>query len=192
MNTCPKCGGNYEGDVCPFCAATEQQAAPVQGQEYTQPQQAPVQEPQTVPPQGYQQVPQQGYQQVQPQGYQQPPAQGYQPGYQPGYQQVPPQGHQQVPQQPYQMPTIVVNNVNTNTNNVGGGMPGISPKSKMVALILCIFFGTIGIHRFYVGKVGMGILYLLTGGLCGIGWIIDIIQIACGNFRDNMGLFLKN
>ena len=182
MNTCPKCGGNYEGDVCPFCAASEQQAAPVQGQEYAQ--QAPVQDAQQIPTQGYQQAPQQGYQQVPPQGYQQVPPQGDQ--------QMPPQGYQQVPPQGYQqVPTIVVNNVNT--NNVGGaGMPGISPKSKMVALILCIFLGTIGIHRFYVGKVGMGILYLLTGGLCGIGWIVDIIQIACGNFRDNMGLFLKN
>ncbi len=190
MNTCPKCGGNYEGDVCPFCSASEQQAAPVQGQEYAQ--QAPAQNAQQVPPQGYQQAPPQGY----PQGYQQVPPQGYQQvppqGYPQGYQQVPPQGYQQVPPQGYQqVPTIVVNNVNT--NNVGGaGMPGISPKSKMVALILCIFLGTIGIHRFYVGKVGMGILYLLTGGLCGIGWIVDIIQIACGNFRDNMGLFLKN
>lgn len=186
MNTCPKCGGNYEGDVCPFCAASEQQAAPVQGQEYAQ--QAPVQDAQQIPTQGYQQAPQQGY----PQGYQQVHPQGYQQVPPQGYQQMPPQGYQQVPPQGYQqVPTIVVNNVNT--NNVGGaGMPGISPKSKMVALILCIFLGTIGIHRFYVGKVGMGILYLLTGGLCGIGWIVDIIQIACGNFRDNMGLFLKN
>ena len=65
-------------------------------------------------------------------------------------------------------------------------------KKRSTVLLLCIFLGGFGAHRFYVGKVGMGILYLLTGGLCGIGWIVDIIQIACGNFRDNMGLFLKN
>ena len=70
-------------------------------------------------------------------------------------------------------------------------VPMISPKSKIAALLLCIFLGGIGIHRFYVGKVGTGILYLFTGGLFGIGVLVDIINIACGNFRDNMGMFLK-
>lgn len=95
------------------------------------------------------------------------------------------------------MPTIVINNVNTNTNtnnnvNAGVGMGmGISPKSKWVAFVLCLILGIFGIHRFYVGKVGTGILYIFTGGLFGIGWLIDLINILCGNFRDNMGLFLK-
>ena len=70
-------------------------------------------------------------------------------------------------------------------------VPMISPKSKIAALLLCIFLGGLGIHRFYVGKVGTGILYLLTGGLFFIGVLVDIINIACGNFRDNMGMFLK-
>lgn len=68
----------------------------------------------------------------------------------------------------------------------------VSPKSKLTALLLCIFLGGLGIHRFYVGKAGTGILYLLTAGLCGIGVLVDLIQIACGNFKDNMGLVIRN
>ena len=60
-------------------------------------------------------------------------------------------------------------------------------KSKVVALLLCIFLGGLGIHRFYVGKVGTGILYLFTGGLFGIGTLVDIIKIAIGKFTDKDG-----
>lgn len=49
-------------------------------------------------------------------------------------------------------------------------------KNKWVALMLCIFLGWMGAHKFYEGKTGMGILYLFTGGLFCIGWIIDIIS----------------
>lgn len=51
------------------------------------------------------------------------------------------------------------------------------PINKTTALLLCIFLGGLGAHKFYEGKTGMGILYLFTGGLLGIGWIIDIIAI---------------
>lgn len=54
--------------------------------------------------------------------------------------------------------------------------------NKWVAFILCILFGILGAHKFYEGKTGMGILYLLTGGLCGIGWLIDTIAIL---FKPN-------
>lgn len=52
----------------------------------------------------------------------------------------------------------------------------VEPKNKWVSLLLCIF--TVCGHKFYEGKVGMGILYLFTAGLFGIGWIIDIITLA--------------
>jgi hypothetical protein len=63
----------------------------------------------------------------------------------------------------------------------------ISTYSGLVALLLCFFVGYLGIHRFYVGKIGTGILWLVTGGIFGIGWLIDLVVIACGRFRDFMG-----
>lgn len=51
-------------------------------------------------------------------------------------------------------------------------------KSKSVALVLCIFLGLFGAHKFYEGKFVMGIIYLFTYGLFGIGWIVDIIALA--------------
>ena len=63
-----------------------------------------------------------------------------------------------------------------------------SSKSKVVALVLCIFGGFLGLHRFYVGKKISGILYLLTGGVFGIGWIYDIFEIIGNRFTDSAGL----
>lgn len=63
-----------------------------------------------------------------------------------------------------------------------------SSKDKTLTLILCIILGLFGGHCFYVGKTGMGVLYLLTGGLCGIGWIVDIIRIVTGSYTDSRGL----
>ena len=71
----------------------------------------------------------------------------------------------------------------TNTN--------VSPQNWVAALLLCIFLGGLGVHRFYVGKVGTGILMLLTAGVFGILWIIDIIMIAIGSFTDRNGQFVK-
>jgi len=63
----------------------------------------------------------------------------------------------------------------------------ISPKSRLVALLLCFFLGVIGIHRFYVGKVGTGVLMILTLGALGIWALVDLIIIAVGSFRDKEG-----
>ncbi len=70
--------------------------------------------------------------------------------------------------------------------------PGVSPKSWVATLLLSIFLGTLGIDRFYLGKVGTGILKLLTGGGFGIWWIIDIILIVAGSMTDKQGLVVKN
>ncbi len=60
----------------------------------------------------------------------------------------------------------------------------ISLKDRNMAFIFCVLFGYLGIHRFYVGKYISGTLYLLTLGLFGIGWIVDIIMIITGSFTD--------
>ena len=64
-------------------------------------------------------------------------------------------------------------------------------KSKLVSLLLCFFLGNLGVHRFYLGKIGTGILYLLTFGFCGIGTFIDLIRIATNNLKDKSGYDLN-
>ena len=66
-----------------------------------------------------------------------------------------------------------------------------SDKNKDTALLLCVFGGWLGLHQFYVGKIGKGILYLFTLGFFFIGWGLDIIKILLGSFRDNVGAPLR-
>jgi hypothetical protein len=90
-----------------------------------------------------------------------------------------------------QQPIIVnVSNVNTNTNNVGGH-DSYPYKSRWAAFFLCVFFGVLGVHRFYVGKIGSGLLWMFTGGICGIGVALDCLLILFGLFRDNSGYPLR-
>ena len=67
-----------------------------------------------------------------------------------------------------------------------------SEKSRLVVLLLCIFLGGLGIHRFYVGKVGTGIIWILTLGVFGIGTLVDFIMILCGSFKDKYGKVVEN
>lgn len=67
-----------------------------------------------------------------------------------------------------------------------------SDKEWIVTLLLSLFLGTLGVHRFYVGKIGTGILQLITLGGCGIWTLIDLIMIITGNFTDKDGYVIKN
>lgn len=69
---------------------------------------------------------------------------------------------------------------------------GVSQKSWLVAVLLCLFLGGLGIHRFYLGRTASGILMLLTLGGLGIWTIIDFFIILFGSFRDGDGLKVKN
>ena len=66
-----------------------------------------------------------------------------------------------------------------------------SPKSRLVALVLALFVGFFGVHRFYVGRWLTGILYILTAGLFGIGWFLDILFILFGAQTDSKGRFIR-
>lgn len=77
------------------------------------------------------------------------------------------QGNQQV---------ILNNNTNYNANNYNNvNVPYGKKRDKLTAILLCLFLGWIGAHRFYEGKIATGILYALTLGLFGVGILIDLI-----------------
>ena len=63
-------------------------------------------------------------------------------------------------------------------------MAEVSDKSRGIAFILAIVLGVFGAHRFYVGKIGTGILMVCTVGGLGIWYLYDVIMIAAGSFRD--------
>lgn len=67
-----------------------------------------------------------------------------------------------------------------------------SEKEWLVTLLLCLFLGSIGGHRFYAGKIGTGILQLITFGGCGIWVLIDLIMIVTGSFKDKDGNTIQN
>lgn len=60
-------------------------------------------------------------------------------------------------------------------------------KSKVVAALLCFFLGGLGVHRFYVGKIGTGVIQLFTLGGLGVWALIDFIMILLGSFKDKNG-----
>ena len=59
----------------------------------------------------------------------------------------------------------------------------VTGQEKTVALVLLLLVGALGVHKFYLGQTGKGILYLFTGGLCGIGLIIDLIKFLTDTYE---------
>ena len=68
----------------------------------------------------------------------------------------------------------------------------MSDKGFVPAILLCFFLGAFGIHRFYVGKIGTGILQLVTFGGLGIWTLVDFIMIVTGNFKDKSGRTIRS
>lgn len=68
----------------------------------------------------------------------------------------------------------------------------ISEKGFVPMILLCFFLGALGVHRFYAGKIGTGILMLLTLGGFGIWTLIDFIIIVTGSFKDGEGNLIKS
>ena len=69
--------------------------------------------------------------------------------------------------------------------------PAVSEKGFVPTLLLCFFVGFMGIHRFYVGKIGTGLLQLVTFGGFGIWALVDFVMIAVGSFTDKEGNPIK-
>ena len=89
-----------------------------------------------------------------------------------------------------EQPQVIINNTNSNTNsnvnentNINNPTP-LNPrmKNKWIAFLLCLFVGYWGIHKFYEGKILLGVIYFFTGGLFLIGWLYDCIRLL---FRPN-------
>lgn len=77
-----------------------------------------------------------------------------------------------------------------NSLSIENANSNVSNKSKITALILCIFLGFLGTHRFYTGSIFLGIIYFFTFGLFGIGVLIDFILILCDSYKDSNGKIL--
>lgn len=96
------------------------------------------------------------------------------------------------PQNNVVAPSVTPNNrynngfpINVNSNH------NVGRHDWLVTLLLCFFLGEFGAHRFYTGHIGIGIVQLFTGGGCGIWWLVDLILIITGNYKDAEGKDLK-
>ena len=124
------------------------------------------------PPTSYEGQPQYGQQYEQQQyGQSQQPQYGQQQYGQPQY------GQQPYVQNQYGAPPMAAYNA--------------QQKDWITTLLLCIFLGGLGVHRFYTGHIVLGVIQLLTAGGCGIWWLIDLVLILTDSYRDSNGLPLR-
>jgi TM2 domain-containing membrane protein YozV len=111
--------------------------------------------------------------------------------------QQPPSGPYQQPSQPYGQPSQPYQQPYQQPYGQPYQQPGVpmqyagQQKDWLITLLLCIFVGYLGVHRFYTGHTVIGIIQLLTIGGCGIWTLIDLITIITGSFRDSNGLPLR-
>lgn len=91
---------------------------------------------------------------------------------------------------------IIINNNNNNSSssasasaNISGYNNMVSPKSWLVTLLLCLFLGVVGGHRFYAGKIGTAIIMILlcATGISAVWALIDLIMIILSKFKDKQG-----
>lgn len=109
--------------------------------------------------------------------------QGYNQNYNQGYNQNYNQGYNNNPVGDF------INQFAGNNYPMDGN---VSYKNKTITLLLAIFLGFFGIHRLYAGRYITGLIYMFTYGLGFLGWIVDIILIVTGRFKDGRGLYIVN
>ena len=90
-----------------------------------------------------------------------------------------------------QTENVIAENTVTEKNNDEMSSPAAaaSGKSQLVALLLCLFVGIIGIHRFYLGYIWQGVVQILTLGGFGIWALIDLIRIITGDLQPKDGTY---
>jgi TM2 domain-containing membrane protein YozV len=66
-----------------------------------------------------------------------------------------------------------------------------SSRSFNVTFVLLLFFGLLGVHRFYVGRPWSGLLYLCTFGFWGFGVLLDLVMLVTGRFTDGRGYVVQ-
>lgn len=67
-----------------------------------------------------------------------------------------------------------------------------SHKKILPTFLLCFLLGVAGVHHFTNGRILRGVIYFFTVGLCGLGWIYDMIMIVCGKFKDGKGKYIND